>query len=343
MSETINTKKTDWSEPEPNEKRMGWTIDHLQPAQMKLIEEQASQEDELFCEAADASSISDIDDRILEIVKSHFKFDDGMNLLVFEQLVYQTTFMIDQNMGNCVGNSHVCLVANRIAVEILGFGQLEEPLDVPGVQTNVPFIPYSYGVGRHMAGFRGNSDGSTCSGQIQGTQKYGFLPCYTPGLENYSGTLPQCSSSVGKKFGRNFDECEKWLPHAKQFDLLEAPRARTAEDAKHLVCEKLISLQICSGWGFKYDGFDSHYGVHLYRPSGRWAHSMQVVAMFEIKGQWFTVIRNQWGKNQHKGSPEIDIPGGCMVIPIETFDRWIRDSVTFGIGEIQGLATTLDA
>lgn len=64
---------------------------------------------------------------------------------------------------------------------------------------------------------------------------------------------------------------------------------------------------------------------------------MQIVMAFKIKGQKFRTIRNQWSHGAHKGSPEIGVAGGCMVITEEDFARWIRDSETIGIGAIQGL------
>jgi hypothetical protein len=264
-------------------------------------------------------------------IRGLFKFDDGWSFLEVERLVYGENFMMNQNIGNCVGASHCELIGARIAHEILAEGEAEDPLGQG--QLAKPFIPYSYGVGRMVGGMLGGGDGSYCGAQIEGTMKHGFIPCYTPGLP---GDPPQSSASVGRQFGSSRSTLEKWMPYAKPFDLIEAPQCRSGDDAIKLITQRKIPLQICSGWGFAYWKYDQQYDLELYKPSGSWSHSMQIVACIKVKGAWFIVVRNQWGES-HKGSPSRNIPRNCFVIPIETFDRWVKDSETLGIGQIQGL------
>lgn len=328
---------SDWVDPAPKE--MGWGQVDLGLDQNRLVEAKLQNELPVLCSAGETAGASAIIPSIEQTIRSKFKFDEGWDFMVAERMVYKLgdteTLMIPQNMGNCVGDSHCCLLASRIAHEILAEGDPEDPLGYGDLA--VPFIPYSYGVGRWVGDMLGPGDGSYCGAQIEGTMKYGFLPCFTTGLKEAYGDLPQSSTSVGRLFGRSKSEISKWTDKAAQFDLLEAPKCESAEDLKTLIVNKKVPIQICSGWGFAYDGFDNKYGVHLYRKSGSWSHSMQLVACFAIKGQWFTVIRNQWGQDQHKGSPEIGIPGGCMVITIELFERWVQSAEAIGIGAIKGL------
>lgn len=270
-------------------------------------------------------------------IKKEFKFDEGWSFLPAEAIAYEltdgATLMVTQNIGNCVGNSHGCLLASRIAHEIVLAGDMEVPLGKANMA--VPFIAFSYGVGRMEGNMLGPGDGSYCGAQMAGTMKWGFLPSDTPGLEVY-GSLPQGTAASGRLFGRSRSEIMKWTDKAKPFQMSEAPRIKTADALVEGVTKKYMPFQICSGWGFKYKGFDEKYGVHIYVRSGSWSHSMQIVAVFCIKGQWFVVIRNQWGQSAAKGSPEIGIPKGCMVITLETFAQWIRSAEVMGIGEIKG-------
>jgi hypothetical protein len=323
----------------------GWGQEILTDSK-KLYNEQKSvdtlqRETGLVCSVADA--VGGTQPKIIEKVKSQFKFDEGWDFMVAERMVYNMTadqtLMVTQNIGNCVGDSHCCDLAARIAHEIV-FGDGDSPLGSGNM--GVPFIAFSYGVGRMEGNMLRGGDGSYCGAQMSGTLKWGFLAADEPGLEVY-GSLPQGSAASGRLFGRSKAEIMKWTDKAAKLKLTEAPRAKTAQDVVDGITKKFMPFQICSGQGFVYKGFDSKYGVHLYVPGGRWSHSMQLVAAFAIKGQWFVVIRNQWGQNKHKGSPEIGIAGGCMVITLETLERWMRSSECMAIGEIKGRREKLAA
>jgi hypothetical protein len=69
---------------------------------------------------------------------------------------------------------------------------------------------------------------------------------------------------------------------------------------------------------------------------------MGIYGMFEIKGQEFVEIGNQWGRSAHKGSPEIGVPGGHMLITVETFERWLRAAHCRAVGQIDGLKSSLE-
>ncbi len=331
-----------YQDPPVNPRLFGWGDPALNVIQNRVIESNLIGSLPNVVVARDATAAVMLPS-IEKVIRAKFHFDEGWSFFVAEETVYRLssgqTLMVPQNIGNCVGSSHSKLLAARIAHEILALGDAEDPLGstITGPTSLIPFIPYTYGVGRWAGNMLGGGDGSYCGAQIKGTMEHGFLPCRTPGLEQYAGTFPQCAADVGRLFGRSKSVLEQWRPQAIKFDLLEAPRASTGDEAKTLVVDKQIPLQICSGWGFAYDRFDSKYNVHLYRRSGSWSHSMQVMAIFAIKGQWFVAIRNQWGMDAHRGSPEIGIPGGCFVITFELFSSWIRASETIGIGQIQGL------
>ncbi len=328
----------------------GWGKEKLNASQNRAME-QASQQlpnvGKIIVGAKEAVGATPIDPDVEKALRLKMKFDEGWDFMVAERIVQgfsdNETFMARQLIGNCVGDSHCGLILSRISHEILAEGDAEEPLGK--LHLGAPFIPYSYGVGRMVGDMLGPGDGSYCGAQMDGTLQYGFLPCFTEGLDKYAGdgdaALPQGTATANRLFGKSKKEIEKWTDKAVNFKMTEAPKAETADEAKVLLVEKFTPLQICSDWAFRYRTFDEKYGVHLYErdPGDEWSHSMQVVAMFSIKGQWFVVIRNQWGLDAHKGSPEIGIAPGCFTITMEEFADWIRQSETMGIGEIQGFPT----
>lgn len=247
------------------------------------------------------------------------------------------------SVHNCVGASHAALVGSAIAHEVVVIGQAEDRLGFG--QEGMPFIPYSYGVGRMAGGMLGRGDGSYCGAQIKGTMEHGFLPSNTEGLDQYYGSgssgVPQGTASAGRLFGKSRREIEKWMPQARQFDLLEAPKPRNAEEAYELVADKQIGLQICSGVMPTFWKDDPVYGP-LYRMGERASHSTQIVAAFEYKGQRFFTDRNQWG-NYHKGSDVFGFDKTCLVFPFEEMEKWYRQGVeVLGIGEIQGRPVTIE-
>lgn len=330
-------------DPSPNPQLMGWgdptlQVHHNLVRESRSLEKMYEAKPHIFCDGFSARGASPMNPKIEKVIRSKFKFDAGWDFMVAERFVYRLTdaqtLMVAQLIGNCVGDSHCCLLASRIAHEILCDGDAEEKLGIE--QLGIPFIPYSYGAGRMVGGMLGPSDGSYCGAQIEASMTHGFLPCYTPGLDVYGGTLPQASANANRLFGKSKAEIMKWEPKALQFDLEEAPKIKSADEAWTAIVDKKIPLQICSGQGFKYKGRDEN-GVEIYVPGGSWPHSLQVVAAFQIKSQRYKAIRNQWGYDAHKGSPNQGIVGGVFVITYETFDRWVKNSETIGIGSIKGL------
>lgn len=314
-----------YRDPPPG--KMGWGKKSETLARIRSVEKRML--DQVACRvlAKEATPAGQMLPKVEAKIRAKFQFDEGWDFTVAELMVYKAVLTFLQNIGNCVGASHVMLVAARIAHEILADGDAEEPLGQGDLA--MPFAAYSYGVGRWAGNMLGGGDGSYCGAQIQGTQEHGFLPCFTPGLEIYS-ELPQGTATVGRLFGRSLTEIKKWTAKALPFDLLEAPVCTSADDCKLLVVEKKIPLQICSGQGFAFWKVDPTTGINLYRPSGSWSHSIQIVACFAIKGRWFVKVRNQWGVDAHRD-------GMTFTITLEDFARWIKSAECIGIGQIQGL------
>jgi hypothetical protein len=333
-------------DPEFDPKLMGWGDRTLQPHQNLAMESRSiqylSDKTGIVCSASAAEGASKMSPKMDKLIRSFFKFDSGWDTMVAERMLYkltpEQTLMVTQNIGNCVGDSHCCLVAGRIAHEVFAIGEAEEPFGFG--QLSVPFIAYSYGAGRLVGGMiNSRGDGSYCGAQMEGSQEYGYLPCSTPGLNEAYGesSMPQGSAKTGRKFGSSKSEIEKWKGEATKFDLLEAPVCKTVDDAIMMIEEKQIGLQICSGTMPGRPVYDKALDCYVYTGWTPASHSTQIVTSFKQKGRQFFVGRNQWGYGAHKGAPSLGIPGGCYVFPAENLASWLKRAECIGVGSIQGI------
>jgi len=274
-------------------------------------------------------------------IRSRFQFDSGYLFTEAEKLLYGSDIHVNQSeygsIGSCVGTSHCTLVCSRIAQEILVEGQREDLFGQLNTNTDsvIPYIPYSYGVGRVLIGGGTRGDGSYCSWQINGSLQWGYLPCSTPGL---AGPYPQTQSSNCRNFGSNKTLLLKYTNIAKQYLLTDTRRINTGEELKQAIIIEKAPVQICSSWGFAY--WTDKDGLKLYKPSGSWAHSLSLIGVFEINKNWYAAVRNSWGRDAHKLNPGAGVPDGCFIITLETADKWLKDAQAQTIGEIQGM--TLD-
>lgn len=338
MSTDTPANYRDPDPPFPNG-HFGWGLETETPDEKLKNEKERADSLPFLVTAAEAPAASQLDEAIVKIIKSKFRFDKGWNFWTVEEMVYGIYMMIVQLIGNCVGASHCALLATRIAHEILVEGQPEEALGK--LQLAQPFIAYSYGVGRMAGNMLGPGDGSYCSAQMEGTEKYGFLPCSTPGLDAYAGSgdaaLPQGTASAERLFGRSRSEILKWTEKAVKFKMAKSPRVTTADEVWDMIVEKHIPLQICSSQGFRFKEYDASLDANIYVRGGSWSHSMQLKAAVEKNGRRFVGVGNQWGRQAHKGSPGLNIPDGCMAVPWEELVPWMRSAEVMGIGEIDGL------
>ena len=268
-------------------------------------------------------------DRCWAFGQERDKAVEGWDMSWLEEVVgIKLDLLPAQIIGSCVATSHITLIATRALTECLLLGQSEELLGrkLTNRDSICPYGPYSYRAGRKFAGINGNSDGSTCSGQIRGTMTYGYLPCDTASLESDFFPEPK-STGTYRRWGAGDSLLEQFASEGKKLDLVEAPECRDVETAIQLLKE-FKPLQICSGWGFRAASKRLPNGDTLYSRSGSWAHSMQVIAAVKMTdGQWYFKIRNQWGM-AHSGKP-------YFWVASEEMQRWLRAASTYAIGELQ--------
>jgi len=253
-------------------------------------------------------------------------FDKGYAHWLSQQLVYtsdtqrQLILPGPQDIGNCVAYSAALGIALGLSSEIYLDGDPDMAL--------VPYVPWLYGIGRvYVGGNRiGRSDGSLGTWQIEGAMKYGVLWCDEP---NLPGPLPEGSASVGRSWGTSQRILDEYKGRASAYPVGQHTVVKSFEDLWEAVVERQEVFTIASDQGFVDAGVDSRYGIRLWRPGGTWSHQMHGRACFEIKGQRFAEIGNQWGVNYH-GSIGNGFPKwGSFVTTAEYFDRWVKKGGAF--------------
>jgi hypothetical protein len=145
----------------------------------------------------------------------------------------------------------------------------------------------------------------------------------------------QGSADTNHDWMRNQSILDKWKQHAISLTIGEGTEIASFEELKLAVCVKKQPVTIASDWGFASIGKDAKYGIVLHKQSGSWAHQMHIRAVFNIKGQWFVYVGNQWGEKQHPLVAEGFVLGG-FVITAELFDVWVKEAECFARGSING-------
>lgn len=261
----------------------------------------------------------------LDLLLKSAPFDVGYAHWLAQQKIYdsneekQLILPGPQDIGNCVAYSAALCIALGLGTEIFLDGDPDMAL--------VPYVPWLYGIGRVYEGnnqIRG--DGSLGTWQIAAALKYGILWCDEP---NLPGPLPEGSASIGRSWGSRRNILDEYKDRASAYPVGKHTVIKSFEDLWEAVVERQQPFTIASGQGFRDAGVDSKYGIRLWRPSGSWPHMMHGRACFEIKGQRFAEIGNQWGLNYH-GSIGAGFPvWGSFVTTAEYFDRWVKRGDAF--------------
>lgn len=256
-------------------------------------------------------------------------FDDGFCFWPIVERVYGKQMPPGpQSVGNCVPYGSCLAIFDRICTELLVYGEAE--------QLFVPFIPYSYGAGRVLVGnVYWNSHGSLGSWQVKADMQHGLLPTDLTGVPIRYEHDMQGSASTNSTWMRSKSIIEDWLPKAEPLNIGAGSSIRNFDELKIAVCDKKQSVTIASSWGFRSKGLDNKYGIVVHSPGGSWAHQMHIRSVFEIKGQWFVYVGNQWGTNYHPKVAD-GFPLGGFVIFAEVFDRWAKDAEVYVRGSING-------
>lgn len=256
-------------------------------------------------------------------------FDEGFCFWPIVERVYGKDLPPGpQSVGNCVPYGSCLANVDRICTELLIDGDIESFF--------APFIPYSYGAGRvYVGNVNWSSHGSIGAWQIEADMKHGLLPCDTVGIPIRYKDDMQGSSNTNSTWMRDRATLDKWLPYAQPLTVGEGTNIGSFDQLKIAVVQKKQPVTIASDWGFVSNGLDSKYGIVTHRKGGSWSHQMHIRAVFNIKGQWFVYVGNQWGDNYHPKIADGFAMGG-FVIFAELFDTWCKDAEVYARGAING-------
>ncbi len=324
---------------------MGWGVDDSRvDTEKRLAGELEERSPGLLMRRAPKEPL---DNELIQKVRDGMAADGmtgGMHLRYIEPIVFGVFLIyLRQLIGSCVASTAFRLGVIRMLWESFALGDAEEIFGTKLIGTNnvAPFAPYHYRSGRMLGGLNGG-DGSFCSSQVEGLQKYGFLPCDTPGLVSDAFPEPQ-STRTYRQMGNSNSFLEKFAPFGRKHLLNESEPVRDAESAKTLVTEHFKPLAICSMLAFKPSHTHPTWKladgtpVVIYQRdrSTSWAHSMSIVGIVEVDGKWFVIVLNSWG-NAHRN-------GDWFAIPLETFDVWVRDADCRSYGDIEMTDNVLGA
>lgn len=261
----------------------------------------------------------------------------GMHLRYIEPIVFGAFLVyLRQLIGSCVASTAFRLGVIRMLWESFALGDAEEIFGTKLIgQNNIaPFAPYHYRAGRMLGGLNGG-DGSFCSSQVEGLQKYGFLPCDTPGLVSDAYPEPQ-NTRTYREMGNSNSFLNKFAPHGRKHLLNESEPVKSADDARTLITEHFKPLAICSMWAFKpaqthptwklADG--TPVVIYQRDRSTSWGHSMSIVGFVDVDGKEFVIVLNSWGDRAHRN-------GDWFAIPAEVFAAWVRDADCRSYGDIE--------
>lgn len=166
--------------------------------------------------------------------------------------------------------------------------------------------------------------GSWCSEWVT---KYGVLYRKSYG----SVDLTEYSSARADGWGRTGvpDSIE---PSAREILCRSTIHVTNAERAAKLLTDAMIPFPVNSGQGFT----DIRDSQGFARPSGRWPHSMGVLAVrFDRPG--FLIV-NSWPKNWISGPTMFDQPPGSFWCDWDVFDRMLKSyNDSFGETDMDGI------
>ena len=306
--------------------KFGWAGQYKESKAFEYVAEHGDVfvEPDEFQKARDTFAKSQVDKLIKQM-----PFDEGFAFWASELACFGSPIPPGpQDCGDCVAYSDVLAMIDRLCFESFCLGESDVP--------ETFYVPFSYGTSRvYVGGNRIRGDGSTGAWSAQAAKTYGYLPTNVEGLRIKASEPLEPDAATTRRFGSSKQEHDKWKDHAEPFKIKNAARVRTAEEAKEMVTVHHLPLTIASGQGFVKRGFDSKYGITLWRPGGAWAHQMRIRGIFSIKGSWFVYVGNQWGANYH-GKVGDGFPLGGFVITFEDFARWVPRANVYVRGGMQG-------
>lgn len=271
----------------------------------------------------------------VETIQKANGIESGFCFLYLWQAVFGAqAAWLRQLIGSCVASGHMRTTAYRMVAEVFLLNDPESLFGttIVGPDNIAPFAPYHYRSGRKFAGINGNSDGSTCGGQIKGAMADGHLMCSTPGLQSDTFPEPQ-NQSLYKQWGANNTLLDRFKDQGKKYVLLESSKISNSEDAKTAIVDGKKPANICSMWSFvpdyQHPTWKDEQGQPVWiwkRGREPWAHNMSVIGYVIVNGRAYAIVENSWAE-YHKGRR-------WFAIPIDLLDDWLPSAECQTVGEI---------
>lgn len=332
---------TTYSDPQPPG-LMGWGVANQSLPEIRSSEAKAfdalvaSVPERCYEKPARDYSESPIYKKAIELMKAD-GIEDGFSFRYLEKALFgQELTWLAQTIGSCVASGWMRAHFARCMAEITLIGQPEEFFgtdkpDQNSANSLCAFAPFNYGIGRQIGGIDNGGDGSFCSAHVQGALQFGSIPCWTPGLTQYTSQFPEPIQSEGtyRKWGDSSYRSvrDKFKPVAADFKQTETVKVTSAAQSMDQILKHLKPQMVCSGWGFAPKSQITGTNFWSYTRSGSWAHNMSRYGYVKIRGNWYCEVKNSWGMNAHKN-------GDFFYVPAEHDEQWIRDAEIQTIGEL---------
>ncbi len=224
-----------------------------------------------------------------------FTWDLERKLHATGRLPYELIPTHTQDTGNCVAAGLAGAGMKLQVIEIALMGQEEKFREW--------FVPWIYAVSRNQIGSGMNGAGSTGAWGAKAVNEYGVLFSDDDGVPDYRGTSDSWGNrrNAGKMSRARYGE----YSGVASDNPLEITRLKSVSQMAESL-DAGMQLTIASTQGFRNT---SHKGLHVYRPSGSWAHQMHITDIRREPELMFYRM-NQWGPG-HTTPLNGETPGGA--------------------------------
>lgn len=279
----------------PDKERKAW--EEVKLEEQVLAFEMSSEEFELRCHYSEFNEFPQ--KRLQELQDLYknrlFTWMLERNLYAQNHLPYELIPTYTQDTGNCVAAGIAGTGQKLQVIEMSHGGQEEEFREW--------YIPWIYAISRNQIGRGMSGAGSLGIWGAKAVNEYGVLfsdDIAVPGTNGYSdrwGHRRNAGKIKRAEYGKFVD-----IASDNKLDVIR--------------CADVDQLQECMDAGMQatiasYQGFKvvKYRDLHVYRPSGRWAHQMHITDIRKDPELMFYRM-NQWGPN-HTKPLNGETPGGA--------------------------------
>jgi len=228
------------------------------------------------------------------------------NLFSVDRLPYQLIPTYTQDTGNCVAAA-VAGTGQKLQVIEMSCGGEEE-------EFREWYIPWIYAVSRNQIGSGMKGAGSLGIWGAKAVNKYGVLFTDDIGVPPTAGYSDKWGSR--RNSGRISNTSYGHFVDIASDNKLDVIRCTDVDQLVECM-DAGMQATIASYQGFK---VEKYRGLHMYRPSGKWAHQMHITDIRRDPELMFYRM-NQWGPN-HTKPLNGETPGGAWYAAADLEKEW---------------------